>query len=48
MVADHLSRLESDKGIEKCTKIEKSFMDEQLLEMEAHLSWYADFVNYLT
>ena len=47
MVADHLSRLESNKGIEDRTEIEESFPNEQLLVMEAHLSWYADFVNYL-
>ena len=47
MVADHLSRLESDKGIEDRTKIEESLPDEQLLVMEAYLPWYADFVNYL-
>ena len=47
VVADHLSRLESDKGIENLTKIEESFSDEQLLAMEAQFPWYADFVNYL-
>ena len=47
VVADHFSHLESDKGIEDHTKIEESFSNEQLLVMEAHLSWYADFVNYL-
>ena len=43
----HLSRLESDKGIEDRTEIEESFPDEQLLAMEAQFPWYADFVNYL-
>ena len=33
---DHLSRLEADKGIEDPTKIEESFLDEQVLVMEAH------------
>ena len=47
VVADHLSRLESDKGIEDRTEIEESFPDEQLLAFEAQLPWYADFVNYL-
>ena len=47
VVADHLSRLESYKGIEDCTEIEKSFPDEQLLVMEAYLPWYTDFINYL-
>ena len=47
MVVDHLSRLESDRGIEDPTEIEESFSDEQLLVMEAHLPWYVDFVNYL-
>ena len=47
VVANHLSRLESDKGIENCTKIEESFSDEQLLVMKAYLPWYAYFVNYL-
>ena len=28
VVADHLSRLESNKGIEDCTEIEESFPDE--------------------
>ena len=46
VVADHLSRFEVDK-IEDLAKIEESFLDEQLLMMEAHLPWYADFVNYL-
>ena len=47
MVADHISRLESNKGIEDRTEIEESFLDELLLAMEAHLPSYADFVNYL-
>ena len=47
VVADHLSHLESDKGIEDYTEIEESFSNEKLLVMEAHLPWYADFVNYL-
>ena len=47
VVAEHLSRLESDKGIEDCTEIEESFLDEQLLTMEAQLPWHVDFVNYL-
>ena len=47
VVANHLSRLESDKGIGNSTKIEESFSDEQLLAMEAHFPWYTDFVNYL-
>ena len=46
-VADHLSCLESDKGIGDSTEIEESFPDEKLLVMEGHLPWYADFVNYL-
>ena len=36
VVADHLSCLESDKGIEDRTKIEESFPDEQFLAMESH------------
>ena len=47
VVADHLSRLESDKGVENHTEIEESFPDEQLLVMESHFPWYAYFVNYL-
>ena len=47
VVAGHLSRLESDKGIKDHAEIEESFPDEQLLAMEAHLPWYVDFVNYL-
>ena len=47
MVANHLSRLESNKGIGERTKIEESFPYEQFLAMEAHLPWYVDFVNYL-
>ena len=35
VVADHLSCLEFDKGIEDCTEIEESFPNEQLLVMEA-------------
>ena len=37
VVANHLSRLESNKGIEDPTEIEEFFRDEQLLVMEAHL-----------
>ena len=47
MVPDHLSRLEANKGIEDPTKIGESFLDEQLFVTEAHLPWYANFVNYL-
>ena len=47
MVADHLSCLESNKGIKDHTEIEESFSDEQLLVMEAYLPWHVDFVNYL-
>ena len=47
VVVDHLSRLEADKGIEDPTEFEESFPDEQLFVTEAHLPWYADFVNYL-
>ena len=47
VVADHLSCLEFDKGIEDCTEIEQSFPDEKLLAMEAYFPWYVDFVNYL-
>ena len=47
VVADHLSRLEADKGIEDPAEIEESFLDEQLFVTEAHLPWYADFINYL-
>ena len=47
VVADHLSRLKSDKGIKDYTEIEESFLDEQLLAMEAQFPWHADFVNYL-
>ena len=43
---DNLSCLEFDKGIDDRTEIEESFSNEQLLAMEAHLPWYADFVNY--
>ena len=46
VVTNHLSRLEFDKGIKDHIEIEESFLDEQLLAMEAHLPWYADFVNY--
>ena len=48
MVADHLSHLESNKGMEDRTEIKESFPDKQLLAMEAYLPWYADFANYLT
>ena len=37
VVADHLSRLEYDKGIEDLIEIEESFPYEQLLAMEAYL-----------
>ena len=47
VVNDHLSHLEADKGIENPKEIEESFQDEQLLAMETHLQWYANFVNYL-
>ena len=47
VVANHLSHLESYKGIEDCLEIEESSLDEQLLAVEAHFPWYADFVNYL-
>ena len=47
VVANHLSHLESDKGIGDRIEIEESFPDEQFLAMEAHFPWYADFVNYL-
>ena len=47
LITDHLSLLESNKGIEDFTKIEESFLDEQFLVMETHLPWYANFVNYL-
>ena len=47
VVAYHLSCFEANKGIEDLVEIEESFLDEQLLMMEAHLPWYADFVNYL-
>ena len=47
VVADHLSQLEANKGIEDTTDIEESLPDEQLLVMEAHLPWYENFVNYL-
>ena len=47
MVTDHLSRLEANKGIEDPTEIGESFLDEQLFVTEAHLPWYANFVNYL-
>ena len=47
VVADHLSRLEANKGIEDPVEIKESFLDEQLLVMEAHWRWYANFVNYL-
>ena len=47
VVEDHLSHLESDKGIENHTEIKESFPDKQLLAMEAHFPWYVDFVNYL-
>jgi hypothetical protein len=46
VVADHLSRLEQlEVGENTC--IQEVFLDEQLLEVEAKLPWYADFVNYL-
>ena len=47
VVADHLSCFKANKGIEELVEIKESFLDEQLLVMEAHLPWYADFVNYL-
>ena len=47
VVADHLSHLGSNKGMEDNTKIEELFLDEKFLAMRAHLPWYVDFVNYL-
>ena len=47
VVADHISCLESDKGIEDPMEIEGFFLDEQLLALEANLPWYADIVNFL-
>ena len=47
VVAYHLSRLESNKGMEDCIEIDESFPNEQLLAMEAYFPWYADFANYL-
>ena len=44
---DHLSCLEADKGIEDPAEIEESFLDEHFFVTEAHLPWYANFVNYL-
>ena len=46
MVADHLSRLElPEKGYE--LPIDDYFKGEQLLQVQALASWYADYVNYL-
>ena len=47
VVVDHLSRLESNKGIEDPIEIEEFFSNKKLLVMETHFPWYADFVNYL-
>ena len=47
VIANHLSRLESDKGIKDRIEIGESFPDEQLLAMEAQFPWYEDFFNYL-
>ena len=44
--ADHLSRLEVDKGIDEPMEIEESFSDEQLLVIEASLPWYTDIENF--
>ena len=38
VLANHLSRLEADKGIDDPTEIEESFPDEHLLVIEAFLS----------
>ena len=47
VVADHLSRLEADKGIDDPMELEESFSDEQLLVIEASLPWYADIGKFL-
>ena len=37
MVADHLSGLEANKGIEDLKEIEEFFFDERLVVMKTHL-----------
>lgn len=47
-VADHLSRIEQEKGAESHIPIQERFPDEQLLVLEqVSLPWYADLANYL-
>ena len=46
MVADHLSRLEAEKGIKDPKDIDESFSDDQLFGVDAFVPWYADIVNF--
>ncbi|KAK6151062.1 hypothetical protein DH2020_015994 [Rehmannia glutinosa] len=46
VVADRLSRLDQPNELIE-VPIQESFPDERILVAEAHLPWYADFVNYL-
>ena len=45
-VADHLSRLEIEKG-DQIMPIQEVFPDELLFKAEVKLLWYTNFVNYL-
>ena len=46
MVAYHVSRLELDEKKDKAC-IQEMFPNEQLMKVEAMVSWYVDYVNYL-
>ena len=47
VVTDHLSRLETEKGIEDRKDIDESFLDEQLFGVDTFKPWYVDIVNFL-
>ena len=46
VVADHLSRLELDEQKDNACILEM-LPNEQMMIVEAMLSWYAEYVNYL-
>ena len=46
VVVDHFSRLELSEQRDRAC-IQKMFLDEQLMRVEATMPWYADYVNYL-
>ena len=47
VLAHHLSRIDGTSDDNKELDIEDSFPDEQLFQVQIHLPWYADLVNYL-